>query len=619
MMNMRCVTASSLFILFSSVLILGQAQPPKTEAEKEKDRKDLEKRIVSIIDSAVLEAEGLRLAQNRAIVFALAGDLFWKFDKQRAIHLFRASGNEIILANEEAEKAAQESKSPFEGIFNLGGSDVRNQAIPLIAKRDAELALSTLRQSRTPKLAEAMAKAAGPSARQGNDMLNFTPEDYRVRQEIALEQQIALLAAEQDPDQAIKLIKESLANGISWNVMPLLQKLFIKDEKKANELADVVVKKITSTDLAKKHDDLQAAIRFLQSATNPNLPKTNEKSFKFSESQLADIANKLVSTFLQQGNSMQIASSLSRVMADLEKIVPEKIPLLKAKQAEISRNMPAELRRLQEREKLWNPNTTPEEIISELPRLNEMDRAGAYTTLTNRIAQIDDDARARRLISQIPDSKARERAAEAYESAKVGRTSKAGNLDDARAMIGNLTKKESQIKRLVALAVDYHRKGTEKDLEAAVDLMHEAKMLVNEYPQDQDELNDLMEVIGGYAIVDATEAFRLVTPVIDQINDVVQASAILSKYDRRNRDFRAGELILKLRGYSGSSLLLFQFVPQIELLGKADLDRMNSLSDRLQRSDARIIIKLFVVQGVLNADKKAENQGSGENFLLTFN
>jgi hypothetical protein len=64
-----------------------------------------------------------------------------------------------------------------------------------------------------------------------------------VSQEIALEQRFAVLAAEQNPDKAIKLIKESLAKGISYNVLPLLQKLNQKDEKKASALADDVVKK----------------------------------------------------------------------------------------------------------------------------------------------------------------------------------------------------------------------------------------------------------------------------------------------------------------------------------------------------------------------------------------
>ena len=179
--------------------------------------------------------------------------------------------------------------------------------MPLIAKHDADLALELLVQTRPAKLAEALAKATQPNAKQDSGYMNFNPDQYRVQREIALEQQFAVLAAEQNPDKAIKLIKESLAKGISWNVLPLLQKLKKKDEKKATQLADEVIGKIVETDLTKRNEDLGAAIRFLQYATNPNAPKdTKEKLFKFTDAQLKDLANKIANTFLQPTNSLEI-------------------------------------------------------------------------------------------------------------------------------------------------------------------------------------------------------------------------------------------------------------------------------------------------------------------------
>jgi hypothetical protein len=449
-------------------------------------------------------------------------------------------------------------------------------------------------------------------------MLNFNPDQYRVRQEIALEQQFAVLAAEQNPDKAIKLIKESLAKGISWNVMPLLQKINQKDEKKASALADDIVRKIVDTDLTKKREDLSAAIRFLQSATNPNAPKiTKEKQFKFSERQLRDIADKLVNTFTQPSNSLEMTMGLSQVMPNLEKIVPEKVQLLKQKQAEATKNLPPELKRFQQQEKLWNPNSTPEEILAEIPKLNEFERTQAYQSLTYKIGQIEDEARAKKIIEQIPDEKARQNASEQFESGRISRAARDGKLDEAKKLIGNLSKKKTQIQKLVSLATDFHKKATEKDRETAANLMKDAKALANEYPEDEDELNDLMEIVRGYATINADEAFRLFDPIVDQINDFVQASAILSKYNKRNRTFKKGELLMRVNGYSWDGLLLFRYINQIQLLGKADLNRMSSLSNKFQRSDARTIVKLFVAQGFLAEEKKADNGGAtGGNVVI---
>jgi hypothetical protein len=147
--------------------------------------------------------------------------------------------------------------------------------------------------------------------------------------------------------------------------------------------------------------------------------------------------------------------------------------------------------------------------------------------------------------------------------------------------------------------------------------MKDAKALANEYPEDEDELNDLMEIVRGYATINADEAFRLFDPIVDQINDFVQASAILSKYNKRNRTFKKGELLMRVNGYSWDGLLLFRYINQIQLLGKADLNRMSSLSNKFQRSDARTIVKLFVAQGFLAEEKKADNGGAtGGNVVI---
>jgi hypothetical protein len=600
-------------ILLAPMLAAAQAADPAEPAsDKEKARKESEQLIVNMVDQAVGDVGSLRLAQNRAMVFALAGDIYWKFDEKRARQFFRSAADEIITNNNEVEKEKKDSDDPYVAVFDV--SDMRSEILPIMAARDADLALQLLVQTRSPRLAEAVAKAALPATKQGNDFGSFDPDRFRVQNEIALEQRFALLAAEQNPDRAIKLIKDSLAKGLSWNVMPLLQKLNNKDNKKATELAGIVVQKVLDTDLTKKRDDLRTAISFLQSAANPNLSQdANGKRFAFSDTQISDIANKVAATLLQPGNSLEMATSMTMALPSLEKLLPEKALLLKQRQAEMSKNLPPEMRQMQTQQKLWNPSSTPEEILAELPKLNEMSRAGAYQSLTSKIAQIPDEDRAKRLIEQIPDEKVREKALDQYESAKIGRTAATGNLDAARKMISSLTKRRSQVQKLVSLAIAFKKKDTEKDTETAVGLMRDAKALVNESPEDEDELNDLMEVVKGYAIVDPVKGFRLFEPIVDQINDFVQASAILSKYNKRNRSFRKGELVMRTN-YT-PDVLLFRYTSQMQLLAKADLNRMNLLSDRFQRADARTFAKLVIAQGFLKEESAPQNSGIGAGVI----
>ena len=60
---------------------------------------------------------------------------------------------------------------------------------------------------------DAMLKAAQPNAKSGLDYMSFDPQSYRVQQEIALEQQFAILAADENPEKAIKLISINSNEG----------------------------------------------------------------------------------------------------------------------------------------------------------------------------------------------------------------------------------------------------------------------------------------------------------------------------------------------------------------------------------------------------------------------
>lgn len=617
---MKILRFFAVLLLTSSVFaqtLPTENKPAESKEEKEKQQKKLEEQALQMIDQSVGDAGGLKLAQNRALVFAIAGDLYWRFDEKRARNLFRDAANEILTANAEAEKEKKESDDPYFNFVEFGG--LRHQILPLIARHDADMALEIMLQTRPAKVSEAMAKAAQPNAKQDGGFFNFNPEQLRVTEEIALEQRFAVLAAEQNPDKAIKLIKDSLSKGISWNVLPLLQKLYKKDEKKAASLADDVIKKIVDTDLTKKREDFQAAIRFLQFATDPNAPKNSkEKTFKFTDGQLKDLAVKVADTFMQPSNSLEMTMGMTMAMPMLEKIVPEKIVLLKQKQAEATKNLPPELKRFQQQQKLWDPNSTPEEILADIPKLNEFEKTQAYQSLVYKIGQIEDEARAKKIIEQIPDEKTRERAAEQFESARISRTAKDGKLEEAKKLIGNLSKKKTQIQKLVALALEYHQKNNEKDRETAANLMRDAKNLINEYPEDEDEINDLMEVVRGYAVIEPNLAFRMFDPIVDQINDFVQASAILSKYNKRNRNFKKGELIMQMFGGGWDNLLIYRYITQMQMLGKADLTRMSLLADKFQRTDARTIVKLYVAQGFLREEKAGEKRNFEQDGQVIF-
>ena len=602
----------NVIVAFSAVLLIGsfalaQIQPSDSDADKEKKQKELDEKIIQMLDKDVVDASALVLPQNRAAIFAFAGDLYWKFDEKHARELFRNAAAEIVRSNQENEKEKHESADAYADLKEIDDTtDIRYEILPLVAKHDPEMALELLLQTRSAKLAESILRASQPTAKQATS-IGFDSDRYRVREEAALEQQFALLAADENPDKAIKLIKDSLSNGISVNVLALLQKLAKKDDKKASELAGEVVKKLLDSDLSKNLDDMRATQNFLQYSLKPPVQgNTKDKPFTFSDVQIKDLATKLANTLMAPSRSLAFASTLSVAMPIFEKYLPDRVVLLRQRLSELQAGLPPELSTVLTQRR--DPNASPEDILAQIPKMqNEYEKVYAYQAVARKIGEIDDDARAKKLIDQITDEKVKTNIQDQYETARISRAALAGKLEDARKMIGNVTNKKLQVQRLVQLAMEFQNKGGEKDLANAKSLMKEAKALTNESAETEDDIGDVMEVVKGYAVIDPDIAFNMFEPIVDRINDYTQASAMLARYQPRNSSFKKGEILMKVNS-NESNLPFFEYVPQIQRLSKADLDRTNTVADRFARPDARAILKLLVLQGFLKDDKKPDTQ-----------
>lgn len=624
-------------LCFSGVFAFGQIQPTETatpsNADADAKTKETNEKVVQILEGAARDGGSLRLPLNRAIVFTLAGDLLWNLDEKRARELFRSVTSELLTYNQETEKERSDNaRNNFQFFDN---SDPRAELLPVIATHDAQMALEMLYATRPAKLAEAMAKGSTPAANTvgpggpgGGRAAGRNQDAQSVNQEIALEQRLTLLAAKEDPDKLIKMINDSLAKGLTNTVIQPLQALYKKDPKKADELAGKVVSTLTGADWTGNPQNFRMALNFIQVGNSQNTAaKPGDKPFRFSDAQDRDLAVKIASFLIQPKPSNQILNMIDQALPVIQRYAPEKVALLKQEQASSAQNANG---RNAQRQQMISPNSTPEDILAQISKMTtDQEKNRAYSMLGSKISQITDDDRAKKLLDQIPDEKTRTAAADQYEAAKIARSTTGGSLEDARKLIGRMSAGKNQLQTTISLAIAFFNKGTAEDIEAAAALMTDAKGKINPSPEDEDELADLMEVVRGYAIVEPDTAFRLIEPIIDQFNDVVNASAVLSKYNRRNTSFKKGELVLKANGNAGGArgggpggfggpggggpgaggdVLFYRYISQMQMLGKADLDQMTRLADRFSRTDARTIVKLFVIQGFLAPDKKPVNK-----------
>lgn len=594
-----------LILIVFSVLNVAFAQNSPTESKEEKDKARLEseKKAVAMLEQVVGETALLKLPDNRALVLASAGDLLWQRDEKRARQLFRQAANEIVQTN---NMPKDDSSNGIIGIFQ--NSSPRRQILMMVARYDADLALELLYATRSPEIAAAIAaKSQQPlsgekTQRTAATMMQESQNKFLADDEIRLEQSFSAQAADKDPTKAAKLLKDSIAkNGVTNSVFQILNKINIKDNKLAVELAAEIGKKLLDSDFEKNDNERNLSSSFLQQyyltaekpATNPS---STIKSIKIEDKLAKDLANKIADYLLQidEKKGMTAYYQFRQSLPVLEKIVPERSQAVKQKQATLKKSLPENVAMFDD---MFTPgdNPAPDKMIASASKMPAQLRATMYKSAVEQAVRSGNTEQARESLRQAPEGKDRDDAL-AYLDSKVAESKiKDGKIDEARKIIDSLPSTKEKVERIVQMAISFQTKESKEDKEFASKLMDEARRLIDDTPQDEDAITDYLKVASGYAYVEPNISFQMLDAFASQASEIVTAAALLAKYDKRNQSFKNGEMILT-RGLPRVGNSIFQYGKELNLLANADIDRLKSMTDRFQRDDARLLLKLYVVQ-----------------------
>lgn len=602
---MKLTQLAVLFILLSIafVSIPAQTSPTESQTEKEKAARELEKNALDLLEQAVNEAAGLKLPENRALAFTMAADLLWSKDRKRARTLFGNAAAEIIQANNAPPKADNTNPAQWmlgrQEIYNL-----RRMLLLTLAAYDAEYALELLPTTRPSDVAAEMQNYYSPQKAEetSNSQVPKSLRNLKVEQELQLEQSIAAKAADQDPQKAAKMIRESLLKGFSYQILPTIYKVASKDAELANKLLSEVFGKLSGADLSKRQNDLTFAVSLLNSFASPRRESPNNpglSKLKVEDKTLKDLANQVADTLM---NTKDFTSYFGfyGAMPVLEKLLPERAAQLQQKQAALKKQMPENMTFFEPPRSLSDPNASPETLIADAAKVQPQMRGILYSQAVNRaVSSKDADLEnIRSLLKNLPESRERDNAIAMLDSNISRKLLEQGKTDEARRIIDRMEIDNAKVEQIVALALASYRLNTKESKEAALKLMEEARQMVKDFPEDKDETAGLLKVIAGFAVIDPARAFLMLSPVIEQANELINASAALAKYNKQNQIFRDGEIIMASSfGAVGSNL--FGYGKQLKMLAQADLAQTRNLISQFRRDDVRIFAKLFVAQGIL--------------------
>ena len=600
----------SLLVVFSIVCgsVFARLPLKKSDSEKENPASEIEKNAIELLEQVIGETAALKLPENRALIYAMTGETLWTRDEKRARSLFHAAGGEILqVVNTKTEKSdSRSSESDRPDVFKRRQAEILNlrQMILLaLAQRDAEMALEILQLSRPPEVAAEMqaylTPAAAPNSAAKQESTPGAPRNFIVEQEIRLERSLIIRAAEQDPAKAAQRIRANPEKGFSMEIVRALERIYKKDAVLASKLFDETIQKLLAADLSKPQANMNFAVSLIRLNAFPPKENPDVKSrsrLTMDEKSAVDIANKIADTFMKAAAPDQL-SALDNAMPVLQKLVPERAAQLKQKQAALKKQAPQNTRRIEPPASLNDPNAAPEKIIADATKAQPQMRGLLYRQAVSR-AISGDAEKIRSLLQSQPESRERDAAIALLDSTLAMRQMQSGKADEARKIIDRMPFGAAKAGQLVQLAVASYRLNTKESRENALRLMGEAREMVKDFPEDKDETDGLLKVIAGFAVIEPERAFTMLAPVIEQANEVVDAQAVLARYNKQTRDFRDGEMVVS-NNFGSLNAKFFRYGRELKLLAQSDFTRTRGLIDQFRRGDVRLFVRLFVAQSIL--------------------
>jgi hypothetical protein len=593
--TLKALTLSLLILATTAAAQLPQAKKESDE-EKAKARKELERKALALLDETLQGAQLLKLAENRASVRLQAADLLWPRDEKRARALFRDAA---------ADLAAVKTGDPSRGDRAYWmAAQLRTQLLYTVAARDAQFALELLRESR-------------PVSEDGS---NAPPGDPNM--ELRLEQSLTVLAAESDPKAAMRMAEESLSKGVTYGVLGLLDKLRRKDSEAATKLAGKIVERLRGETAEEGRESLMVGVSLLGLVAAPqsgvqlnyyfNTPvpgagaQDKSKPLVMEDSDLRELADLLAAAALKDLTGMMLTVTRP-LLPEIEKRVPARAAQMKLKLAEMDK-------RLDPRSRAWSQYDSimrkpPEGILEEAAKMPADMRNHLYIAAATKLFTAGEAERARAIVNENLRGQEREQMTAYFEKAEVARAVEKGNTDDVRAVVSRVKSKERRASALAELALLYAAKGDKK---TAGGLLEEARGLLDRQPDNEREVEALLEVARAYALVEPARTFELLDPLIDQANDMMSAAALLEKFGAGAGMFRKGEMLLG-PGMGELGGTYARHVKALAELARVDFDRTRQTADRFNRDEARLMARIIIARSILSdrLDPGATPAGGG--------
>ena len=561
----------SLIAAFS--VVCAAPQQPAISVPTPKKNLEIEKQQIALFEQIAKDAEALRLAENRALVAIKLGEGFWRYDEKRAREFFQIAVNELVAAQTQAE-ANKKQASLLYGLIN--GISPRQEILTAIAARDAELALEAFYKSRPPKI---MAILSNPE-----EMKKPTSGQF-VQNEIYFEQTLINRVSEQNPQRALKLIRESMAKGVTYEAISLIEKLRTKDPELAAQFAGEVADKLLATDFDKLNQDFSIATSFISQYGKK--PEEGEKPLKIDEKKLRDLTSLVVRNILKADE--EYGYEFESLMPIIEKYSPENVATIKKRIAKLENS--AERREYAAYEKLMESEPSPEKLLAEAEKFSESFRSQMYYAAAEKAAQSGNVAQAQKIITSKMSQEETENYLTQITYGLISQAMTNGKFDEANLLINQLPNEASRFSYLIQLASSIYLKNPAENKKQTLAVLEQARILVPQPAENLEDMSNLMQLAITLGEIEPEQSFSIIEPMTQPINEFVEASAVVARY-RNDGTLRQGEMVINAYGGING---FYNLNPILTTLRAKDFKRTTEFIGGFQRLEVRISLLMQLI------------------------
>jgi hypothetical protein len=577
-------------IAIATMLALSTAADAQKDKETEQ-RQELEKKTLALLNEIASAGWSLKLPENRVFVMVNAADLLWPVDEKRARNLYWDALNSINSISPAARSSTNEnlSRSDREKIFQAYflNFTLRQQLLRRVARRDSQLALDMLRATRQVP------------PRQFVPGFLLLPDDRDLEQEIAGE------VAEHDPAQALQVARQSLAKGLTLELLKLLYKLNQKDSEKASQFAGDIITKLQTTNIA---TDLPASIIAIQLLESSRIPDANRpvklvsvasmKVLNLSDDQRRDLVELLTDATLSVSANSNLLFEISELMPEIDRFFSERRAPLERKLATFNETLSKE-QRDQNLQNTLIRRGVPEDIIRNAVTADDNTRLMLYNQAAiSAVFRGQTDSFRDFVNKDVSASGERTKILDFLDAEEISATAGRKQLDNLRNLLPKIRRKEERARAMAELALLLKEKG--EDQEAGT-LLDEAATMIKTDLKDDKRTHALLTLLCVYAIVDPAKAFALAERTVDQANSQISLLMLLDRVIKTGA-IKKSEIILDQAGILPLDFLLFKYGKGVAALAKADFNRTKALADRFERNELRLMAQLFIVKCLLQPE-----------------